>query len=385
MAETILVVDDEQDVRHILHKIFEGKGYTVLEAESGEQALEMAGGMPPDMVLTDLKMPGMDGLLLAQRFLEQDPDRPVLLMTGYADTESARRAVKVGVYEYFTKPFDVNDVLAGVGRALEHRRLVLEVRGHQRDLEQRVEARTRELQRAYGELVEAEKLSAVGRLVAGVVHEVLNPLSMVVGRIDMALMNASLNESDGRSLQTAREQAGQVVRILDNLRDFSQQRPPGQATVDINTLVAHTLELVAHETKDRSIEVITCLKGLPQVQADQDQISQVFLNLVNNALDATPQGGRLRVETRALKDNRDDEERAVEVRFADTGCGISAADLPYIFEPFFTTKKNGTGLGLAICRGIVEVHGGRIEVESRPGSGTTFVVRLPVCGARRGA
>jgi len=152
VAETILVVDDEQDVRHILHKIFEGKGYTVLEAESGEQALEMAGGISPDMVLTDLKMPGMDGLSLAQRFLEQDPDRPALLMTGYADMESARRAVKVGVYEYFTKPFDVNDVLAGVGRALERRRLVLENRAYQKDLERRVAERTAELRRAYAGL-----------------------------------------------------------------------------------------------------------------------------------------------------------------------------------------------------------------------------------------
>ena len=381
MGESILIVDDEQPVRQMLRRMLEGGGYTVLEAESGEKALEVVNGVHTELVITDLKMPGMDGLELAQRLLEEDPDRPVLLMTAHADLDSARRAVGIGVYEYFVKPFDLNDVTAGIERALAHQRLVLENRAYQRELERKVKERTRELERAYAELVQAEKLSAVGRLAAGVVHEVLNPLAVVVGRIDMVLMNRGLDALVRSSLEIAREQVERGVKILDNLRDFSKQRAPARATVDVNTLVAHTLELVAHETKRRSIEVATHLEGLPGVQADEDQLSQVFLNLVNNAVDAMPEGGRLTAETRTLAG---DSEASVEVRLVDTGSGISQTDLDHIFEPFFTTKEKGTGLGLAICRGIVEVHGGKMEVESRVGEGTTFVVRVPVNGKVKG-
>ena len=152
MNDLILIADDEQSVRHMLSRLLEGSGYTVAQAGSAEHALEVLEGTPADLVITDLKMPGMDGLSLAQKLLKMDPDRPVLLMTAYADLESARRAVGIGIYEYFTKPVDVNDVLAGVGRALEYRRLVLENRAYQKDLERKVEERTWELMRRVREL-----------------------------------------------------------------------------------------------------------------------------------------------------------------------------------------------------------------------------------------
>ena len=152
MAESILIVDDELPLRSMIRRLVEGLGYTTLEAESAEQALEIITQTAMDLVITDLKMPEMDGLELAQRLLEQDSDRPVLLMTAYADLDSARRAVKIGIYEYFTKPFDVNDVVAGVQRALERRRLVLENRAYQNELERLVEERTEQLKRAYAGL-----------------------------------------------------------------------------------------------------------------------------------------------------------------------------------------------------------------------------------------
>ena len=374
MSETILIVDDEQPVRAMLRKLLTDSGYTAIEVESGEQALQTAVQMPVDMVITDLKMPGMDGLALAKRLLEADPDRPVLLLTAFADLDSARQAVKIGIYEYFTKPFDVNDVMAGARRALERRRLLQQIRTYQQNLEWKVKARTRELEQAYGELVKTEKLSAVGRLVGGVVHEALNPLSVVLGRIDMVLEGDALNAPDRRSLQLAREQADRAVRMLDNLGNFSRQRSPRRGAVDLNALLTQALELVAHEANRRSVEVITRLEDLPVAQADRDQLSQVFVNLLNNAIDAMSNGGSLTIETGVLTDVRGP---IIEVRFADTGPGIPEADLPRIFEPFFTTRENGMGLGLAICRGIVEVHEGRIEAQSREGRGTTFIVSLP--------
>ena len=381
MNESVLIVDDEAPVRHMLRSLLEGRGYTVVEAGSGDAGLEAGSLNPVALVITDLKMPGMDGLTLAKKLLEQDPDRPVLLMTAYADLDSARRAVGVGIYEYFTKPFDVNDVVAGVRRALEHRRLVLEIRAHQQDLEQKVKERTAELQQAYGKLIQTERLSAVGRLASGVVDDVLNPLAVVIGRIDMVLANGAFSGPDRESLQVAREQADRAVRTLDTMRDFSQQRPQERVMVDLNALMTRTLALVAHETGQRRIEVVRRPGDLPGIWADQDQMTQVFLNLINNAIDAMPDGGRLTVETRAASDGR---EPAVEVRVRDTGQGIADADLPRIFEPFFTTREARTGLGLPISQAIVGIHGGRIEVERHNGKGTSFTVRLPVEGGEAG-
>ena len=152
MGESILVVDDERPVRDMLGHFLEGQGHAVTHAESAQEALEAVERASPDLVITDLKMPGMDGLALAQKLLEQDSHRPVLLMTAYADLDSARRAVSVGVYEFFTKPFDLNDVAAGVRRALERRRPVLENQAYQKDLERKVEERTRELMHRLKEL-----------------------------------------------------------------------------------------------------------------------------------------------------------------------------------------------------------------------------------------
>jgi CheY-like chemotaxis protein len=177
VIESILVVDDEKPVRYMLRRLLEGNGYAVTEADSAEQALEVIGNARADLVITDLKMPGMDGLAMAQVLLKQEPSRPVLMMTAYADLESARRAVAVGIYEYFIKPVDVSDVLAGVQRALEHRKLVLENRDYQRDLERRVEERTHELRLKVAELEARDRL--LSHMLS--IHEPEETLGLAVG------------------------------------------------------------------------------------------------------------------------------------------------------------------------------------------------------------
>ena len=158
MSDSILIVDDEKPVRYMMRRLLEGDGYSVTEADSAEGALEVLGDVRPDLVITDLKMPGMDGLTLAQKLIEADADRPVLMMTAYADLESARRAVQVGIYEYFIKPVDVSDVTSAVKRALERRRLIQENREYQQNLERMVEERTRQLQEKVQELEARDRL-----------------------------------------------------------------------------------------------------------------------------------------------------------------------------------------------------------------------------------
>ena len=152
MPTKILIVDDELSVRHMLRRMLEAAGYVVCEADDGQAGLLVDQKELPDLVLTDLKMPQMDGLQMAQALIEHNADRPVLMMTAYADVESARRALKIGIYEYFLKPVDMSDLLAGISRALERRRLIFENRAYQKDLEKKVTQRTFALRQKIGDL-----------------------------------------------------------------------------------------------------------------------------------------------------------------------------------------------------------------------------------------
>ena len=373
MSKVILLVDDEEPVRHMFRRMLGAQGYKTMEANTAESGWELFLECEPDLVVTDLKMPGKDGLWLAQQIHSQDPNLPILLITAYADVGSAQRAISLGIYEYYTKPIDLHQVLGGVQRGLEFRRLVEENRSYQEELERKVEVRTQELERVYQELLQSERLSEVGRLAAGVVHEVLNPLSVVMGRIEMVMMDQSLDDRLRKSLQLSREQLKRAVKIMDNLRSFSKQRAPQRELMDVNELLSQTADLVAYETRSAKIVIEENFGALPEIWADKDQLSQVFLNLIKNARDAMPEGGTLLLVT-----HFDRQQDRVTVEFKDTGVGIPEDIQEKVFELFFTTKKKGTGLGLGICRGIIEAHQGTLTLKSNVGEGTTFTMTLPV-------
>jgi len=373
MSKVILLVDDEEPVRHMFRRMLVAQGYKTIEANTAESGWSLFLESEPDMVVTDLKMPGKDGLWLTEQIHSHEPNLPIILITAYADMGSAQRAISLGIYEYYTKPIDLHQVLGGVQRGLEFRRLVEENRSYQEELERKVEVRTKELERVYQELLQNEKLSEVGRLAAGVVHEVLNPLSVVMGRIEMVMMDQSLGEPLRKSLQMSQEQLKRAVKIMDNLRRFSKQRPSLRELMDVNELLSQTVDLVSYETRSAKIVVEENFGTLPEILADKDQLSQVSLNLIKNAIDAMPEGGKLLLITAF-----DKESDCVMVAFKDAGVGIPEDIQDKVFELFFTTKKKGTGLGLGICRGIVEAHGGTLKLESKVGEGTIFTMKLPV-------
>jgi len=237
-------------------------------------------------------------------------------------------------------------------------------------LEQRVEERTQQL-------LHSEKLSAVGRLAAGIVHEICNPLSVAVGWVELTLQDEGLDPQHQESLQLVSEELCRAIEILDNLRDFSKHKLPLKFSLDLNALLEHTLDLVAHQFRQKSIELHKDLAGLSNIWADKDQLGQVFLNLIDNAIDAMDSGSTLTVRTRPLQ--AEGEGKGVEVDIADTGPGIPEGKIDRIFEPFYTTKgEEGTGLGLPICLGIIEEHGGKLAVDSEEGIGTTFHIHLPI-------
>jgi PAS domain S-box-containing protein len=227
------------------------------------------------------------------------------------------------------------------------------------------------------QLVQAAKMSALGQLVSGVAHELNNPLSVIIG-YGQLLLGRDLPEVVKRPVELMVSQADRMAKIVRNLLFFSRQRPPERVGVDLNEVLDRTLALRAIQLTLSGIVVEKDLAAeLPPVSGDPHQLEQVFLNLVLNAEQAvleTQRGGRILLRTRVAE-----EGHAVEAQVVDDGPGIPAEALPHVFEPFFTTKTvgTGTGLGLSVSYGIVQEHGGRLTVESRPGE-TVFTLVLPV-------
>ncbi len=240
-----------------------------------------------------------------------------------------------------------------------------------------LQARDEQLkEQATRKVMESERLAMVGQLAAGVAHEINNPLTGIVTYSQLLLEKAPAEGTTRTWLEKIVTQANRCRKIVRGLLDFSRQSKPDERPCNVNTVLQECLALVANQALFQNIEIVRNLaEGLPLVPMDPSQIQQVFLNLIINAAEATPGEGQLRLATRLAGSGR-----AVEVEFADTGCGIKPPDLERIFEPFFTTKgaRRGTGLGLAISYGIVKEHRGTIAVTSEIGKGTTFVVSLPL-------
>lgn len=246
-----------------------------------------------------------------------------------------------------------------------------------------------ERRRLEEQLIKAEKLSAIGQLVAGVAHEVNNPLTSISGYTQLMLRDQNLPPSVREDLQHINTQAERAARIVQNLLMFAREHKPQRTLVDINQVLRSTLALRAYQLRVDNITVVTDFApDLPPTVADPHQLQQVFLNLINNAHQAmTERGdkGTLTLRTSIAQYVGEDghEESWIRVAVNDTGIGISPRNLNRIFDPFFTTKPigQGTGLGLSICFGIVQEHGGRIRAESEVGVGTTMYVELPLTHA----
>jgi len=235
----------------------------------------------------------------------------------------------------------------------------------------------------YHQLLQAEKMAALGQTVSGVAHELNNPLATILSHAERLMQRLSLEEPVRRGLETILSESERAARIVRNLLTFARKRQTTRAMVDVNQVVRETLALRAYEQHVTNVTVIDALAaGLPNVFADGHQVQQVLLNLVINAeqamLSANGRG------TLVVRTWHDADQESVVLEINDDGPGIPDELQPKIFDPFFTTKEvgQGTGLGLTVAYAIVQEHGGRIRLESRPGAGASFYVELPITGAR---
>jgi len=243
----------------------------------------------------------------------------------------------------------------------------------ERDIKQRAESEIK--------LLQSEKQASVGRLAAGVAHEINNPLTGVLTFTHMLLRKKDLDEEIKKDLQTIARETERVRKIVKGLLDFSRQTVLQEEPIDIDELIKSTIALVENQALVKGLELeYTPGKQLPMINGDKNQLQSVLLNIIMNAFDATQSGGKITIKTGLSLSSRKTERKGIELSITDTGCGIPQENLDKLFDPFFTTKEvgQGTGLGLAVSYGIVERHGGTIRVQSEVGKGSTFTIWLPL-------
>ncbi len=374
-AARILIVDDEPANVRLLERLLERAGYANMKSTTDPgQVLSLFKEFGPDLILLDLLMPQPDGFEILEqldRLIPGGTYLPVLVLTADITAESKRRALAAGAKDFLIKPFDATEVLLRIGNLLETRRLHQALRDQNERLEETVRERTQQL-------LQAEKLATLGELIAGIAHELNNPLSAMIGHAQLLRMRQQDPAALAR-VDKVMEAAQRATRVVRNFLTFARRHRPEKAMVSVSEIVTRTLEFLAYQLRVANVEVQLALPAdLPTIAADPHQLQQAFLNLFNNAAQAMAKAdgrGTLRVTGSTAP-----ARTWITIAVADDGPGIPPENLPRLFEPFFTTKPpgEGTGLGLAIARGIVTEHGGTVTVESEPGKGATFLVTLPV-------
>jgi two-component system, cell cycle sensor histidine kinase and response regulator CckA len=362
---TLLIADDEPVVLSVLASHLEAPGRTILTAQSFAEALRHAETSGPiDVALLDKNLGDGSGLKLAQRVKELRRETEVILVTAYASFETAVEALKVGLYDYLSKPIDDFDaVRLKVDNALEKVRL---------------QAARRQTET---ELRHMQKMDAVGRLAGGIGHDLANMLAVVLSWTEELSADSTGPMREG--LAEIRNAADRATRLVRHMMTLSRRGPAEPVRVPVEQ-VLHEMTKLLGRALGTKIALVTELADPPwPVFIDPALLGQVFLNLAVNARDAMPDGGRIIFRTVNLPSERLLPEQpagpVVRLSVTDEGTGMSSEVQERVFEPFFTTKRagEGTGLGLAIVYGIVRQAGGTIEVESALGKGTTFRISLP--------
>jgi signal transduction histidine kinase len=396
------MAEDDPVSRRLLETYLNRWGHDVTVASNGLEAWRLFDGGDFWVVISDWTMPELDGVELIRRIRSGRQSHYVycILVTARSQKEDVVEGMEAGADDFVTKPFDRDELRVRL-RAGE--RIV--------QLEQNLAAQNRALREAQATIIQSEKLAGLGRLAAGIAHEINNPLAYVTNNLSVLrrdvpagfdvlqkyrgtieiirqaepnlateLIRAEseidlpyIQENVVRQIDDSMHGLARVRDIVRNLLGFARPDQQELLQLDVNTAVLGTAEIIAHEFKTRHVQLKTDFQPVPLLLCYPGKINQVLLNLMLNAAQACQIGGTVWVRT------HQETSGQVIVEVEDDGCGIGPEQLPHIFEPFFTTKPvgHGTGLGLYVSYGIAREHGGSIEVDSAVGRGSIFRLRLP--------
>jgi len=409
----ILAVDDDPNNLAVLRDCLAEMNYGFLVAEDGESAVTRADYARPDLILLDIMMPGIDGIETCRRLklLDGTKDIPVIFMSALSESRNKVKGLEVGAVDYITKPFHRDELLARIAVHLKISELTLRLQESKEQLEMRVRERTADLARANSELQaeiaerkkaeetklqlerqlrQSRKMEAIGTLAAGIAHDFNNILTAIVGFTELSLENLQKTDPIRGDLELVLESGMRATDLVKQILTYSRQTELERKPLRLDSVIHEGLKLL-RSSFPSFIEIHTEFDVNPDhclVHADSTQIHQVLMNLCANAAHAMrARGGRLSVSLKEVMADASLVELHpalkpgphLRLTVSDTGHGMDAAVMERIFDPYFTTKKigEGTGMGLAVTMGIVQSHGGAIEVNSEPGKETTFHVYLP--------
>ena len=392
----ILIIDDEEPNVRLLERVLSRAGFpNFVSTKDPREAATLFADFEPDLVLTDWLMPELDGRAVIgelRALMATDDYLPIVVLTADVTSATKMAALRAGATDFLTKPFDQVEVILRIQNLLHARLSHLIIERQNATLEESVRRRTLELERALTDLkstqqqvIQSERLAALGTMAGGIAHDFNNTISIIMGFGEVLLhdaRNGLTNAQATEPLTAILTAAEDAAKIVHRLREFyhPEENTSQQLPVDLNKLIEQAILLTqprrqADATASGCLVTIgTDLGEIPRVAGDAAELREMLTNLIFNALDALPEGGAISVRTRDECDN-------VVLTISDTGTGMTEAVRQRCLEPFFTTKgERGTGLGLSMVFGIIQRHSGTIEIESALGQGTTFTFRLPAAG-----
>jgi len=372
MQETVLLVDDEEGIRTVLSVTIADAGYKVMTAENGAQALEIMKANDIPLIVTDIKMPGMDGLELLQHIKKDWPESEVIMITGHGDMDIAIDSLRLGAGDFITKPFHDDALEISLQRAIDKINIREQLREYTENLEHLVLEKSKEL-------VEAERMAAVGQTVASMSHAIKNVAGGLEGGMFVLEKGLELENQEylRQGWEMVRRDVARIKNLAMDLLDYAKPVTINPIDGDPNAPAKQVHDLMTSKAQSSGVELCLDLdESLPTMRLDPEAVHECLTNLVSNAIDACQDllEGDKKVVIRTI----DGGGMSVRYEVTDTGHGIAPEILTKIFNSFFTTKgSRGTGIGLMATKKLVKEMGGGIMANSGVGQGATFTITVP--------
>ena len=391
IAETIMIVDDDNNLCETLSDIFSYKGINSITAHTGKEAINKSKEFSPSVVLIDIKLPDMEGTQLFQELKKGNPELICIYISGYASLEHTLTAFKNEAEGFFVKPLPLEELLARTEELLEKKRLKEALRKSEEkfrhlseNLEIQVEERTRDLLQTQGKLIRQERLGIFGQIAGGIAHEFNNILSTIIGATDILLEDVK-NKDSIKMLEVILKQSLLASELAKKMLDFSKFTDIKPKVVDLEEFFEELRDIFSISF---SVNLtITSKMNLGKLLIDPFQLQQALMNLLINSKDALSEKGRITIIISSVTDedisdfelNKVKSGNYVNIQIEDNGTGMSKEVQNNIFVPFYSTKPigKGSGLGLSQVYGIIRQYSGYIDFESEERKGTRFNLYLP--------